>query len=94
MKKLQDRRGETLIETLAALLIATFVLLFLATAVATAFRLNARVRDTDTAFRYDAEAGSTASVQIWSKDTGIQYDAVAIEDYESENGYHYYSAAD
>ena len=58
MKKLQNRRGETLIETLTALLIATLVCLFLATAIVTGSRVNAKVRETDVSFQYVADGAA------------------------------------
>ncbi len=71
MKKLQNRRGETLIETLVALLIATLVILFLATAVVTATRVNDKIRKNDVSFRYsDVEASSELNLTVtWSGGT-------------------------
>ena len=47
MRKLRTQTGETLVETLAAILVVALVFLFLATAIITASRVNAGVRDTD-----------------------------------------------
>ena len=58
MKKLQNRHGETLIETLTALLIATLVCLFLATAIVTGSRVNAKVREADVSFQYAADGAA------------------------------------
>ena len=54
MKKLKDSRGETLVETMVSILIAVLAFSFLAMAAVTAAKLNARVRDTDLSFRYEA----------------------------------------
>ena len=47
MKKLLSSRGETLIESLCAVLIVTLVMLFLSTAIATAARVNHQVRQSN-----------------------------------------------
>lgn len=62
MRKLSSQRGETLIETLTALLVATVALLFLSTAIVSATRVNDRVRKIDTAFAY-TEDRTTSSGQ-------------------------------
>lgn len=71
MRKLQNRRGETLIETLMALLIATLVILFLATAVVTAARVNDRVRENDVSFRYEdtTQQSELTLTVVWSGGT-------------------------
>ena len=53
MNKLHSSRGETLIESLCAILLVALVMLFLSTAIATAARINLQVRDTDITFRTD-----------------------------------------
>ena len=50
-KKLRSQRGDTLTETLAALLLVVLTMAFLATSLVTAARINAGVRQTDTALK-------------------------------------------
>ena len=66
MKKLTNNRGETLIESLVALLVVTMTFAFLATAASTAARLNAKVRDTDISFRYDPADSASATLNVES----------------------------
>ena len=47
-KKLRSQRGDTLTETLAALLLVVLTMAFLATSLVTAARMNAGVRQTYT----------------------------------------------
>ena len=51
-KKLLSRSGETLIESLAAILVAVLVFLFLTTAVVTAARVNKKVSEYDLSVQY------------------------------------------
>ena len=50
MNKLHSSRGETLIESLCAILLVALVMLFLSTAIATAARINLQIRNTDITF--------------------------------------------
>ena len=50
MNKLHSSRGETLIESLCAILLVALVMLFLSTAIATAARVNLQIRNTDITF--------------------------------------------
>ncbi len=64
MKKLHCARGETLIESLCAILLVALVMLFLSTAIATAARINLQVRDTDITFRTDEAAAEEVPIKI------------------------------
>ena len=64
MKKLHCARGETLIESLCAILLVALVMLFLSTAIATAARINLQVRDTDITFRTDGATETKAPIKI------------------------------
>ena len=88
MKKLKNSRGETLIETLAALLIAVLAFGALTTAVLTAGKINARVRDTDVSFRYSGSE-SREGQALLSGILGTERGGVTV--YEN-NGYLYYTA--
>ena len=50
MNKLHSSRGETLIESLCAILLVALVMLFLSTAIATAARINLQIRNADITF--------------------------------------------
>ena len=90
MNRLKDNRGETLIESLVSLLILTMTFAFLAVASTTAARLNAKVRDTDVSFRYEAESTDNARVELQgSVLDGIKSGLQTVTLYEN-NGYLYY----
>ena len=60
MKKMRSCRGETLVESLCAILVITVVFLFLCGAVVSAARSNAQIKGADQSFRYeDMEATNT-----------------------------------
>ena len=90
MKKLRMSRGETLIETLAALLIAVLVLLFLASAIVGAARLNAAIQKTDVSFQYTGAVLQPAPVEREISD-GTTTETVTADEYVDPNGYHYYT---
>lgn len=52
MKKLISHRGETLVESLCAILVITLVFLFLCGAIVAAARSNAQIKGADQSFRY------------------------------------------
>ena len=93
MNKLKDNRGETLIESLVSLLILTMTFAFLAVASTTAARLNAKVRDTDVSFRYEAEGTNSKSASVTLEGSvsldGIKSGSQTVTLYEN-NGYLYY----
>ena len=72
MKKLHCARGETLIESLCAILLVALVMLFLSTAIATAARINLQVRDTDITFRTDGATAKEATIKIVDEN-GTEY---------------------
>ena len=92
-KKLRSQRGDTLVETLAALQIVVLTMAFLATSIVTAARINAGVRETDTSLHYD---GSTAPVQetlTITRQGGTGTGSAlrkSVSVYETEGGYRYY----
>lgn len=57
MGKLGNQRGETLLESLASILIAALTFAFFATVIVVVGKINAQVRDTDIDFRYAATEG-------------------------------------
>ena len=65
MKKLCSSRGETLVESLCAILVITVVFLFLCGAVVSAARSNAQIEGADQSFHYDdMEKGDTKDLVI------------------------------
>ncbi len=92
-KKLRSQRGDTLVETLAALLIVVLTMAFLAISIVTAARINAGVRETDTSLRYDGSAPVQRTLTITRQGgtgTGSTVDK-SVSVYETEGGYHYYA---
>ena len=90
MKKLRSKKGETLIETLTALLVATFVVLFLTTSIVVAARINKKIKDTDTSLRYDNAAVSDSYSVTVTQDNGTGVGSVAVKEYTDESGYYRY----
>lgn len=91
MKKLKSARGETIIETLVSVLIITVIFLCLSTAIVSAARVNASVRNTDTAFAYSkGKAQGTQTVSVTKRGDAAPLETFSVTDYATENGYHYY----
>lgn len=91
-KKLRSQRGDTLVETLAALLIVVLTMAFLATSIVTAARINAGVRETDTSLRYDGSAPVQGTLTITRQGGTRTGSAVrkSVYVYETKGGYRYY----
>ena len=101
MKKLRDKRGETLIESLVSVLIAALAFAFLATAAVSAEKINAKTRNTDVSFRYTstsetdpAQKTTSAAAQVSLKGSGaIPLQGSGDVTLYTYNGYHYYTAS-
>lgn len=87
-KKLRSQRGDTLTETLAALLLVVLTMAFLATSLVTAARINAGVRQTDTALKYDDDEGEKKTLTITRENNSV---TKSVTVYETEDGYRYYT---
>ena len=70
MKKLRNSRGETLVESLAAILIIAVVFVFLSSAIVSAARSNEQLRRSDQDFKY-SEMVSKGTVTMQVVDAGI-----------------------
>ncbi len=64
MKKLRDRSGETLVETLVSLLIITLSLAFLSTSLVTASQINKKLQGVDTSMTYEELTAVTGTVEL------------------------------
>lgn len=95
VKKLRAQSGETLIETLCALLIVVVVMLCLSTSIVSAARVNAQVKDRDVSFRTEDMAYSKSlTVTIQGGNVSATY---AVGEYVGSGNnntasYHYYGA--
>ena len=87
-KKLRSQRGDTLTETLAALLLVVLTMAFLATSLVTAARINAGVRQTDTALKYNAAEGEKKPLTITRENNSVEKN---VKVYETKGGYRYYT---
>lgn len=87
-KKLRSQRGDTLMETLAALLLVVLTMAFLATSLVTAARINAEVRQSDTALKYDDAEGETKTLTITRENNSV---TKSVTVYETKGGYRYYA---
>ena len=91
-KKLRSQRGDTLVETLAALLIVVLTMAFLATSIVAA-RINAGVRETDTSLHYDGSAVPVQGTLTITRQGGTGTGSAVrkgVSVYETEGGYRYY----
>lgn len=86
MKKRRHRQGETLVETLTALLIAALTFAFLATAVVTAAKINAATASAQNFFQYDKHRVTEASA-VLSQGTKTASGEVTVYQH---NGFYYY----
>lgn len=89
-KKLENQKGETLVETLVSILTISLTIAFLTTASLTSARINDKVRDTDVSFRY-SEAAPGEQQTLSLRGDGLTGTA-RVQLYE-ENGFLYYTAA-
>lgn len=89
MKKLHCTRGETLIESLCAILLVALVMLFLSTAIATAARINLQVRDTDITFRTDGAKAKETRIKIVDEN-GTEYTSTVRLYTTQDTAYRYF----
>ena len=89
-KKLCSKRGETLVEVLASLLIVIMIISMLPMALETAARINAKVKNMDTVCQRTMAdtAMQTVDAAIYSAD-GTQIGTLNVQGYQ-ENGFTYY----
>lgn len=92
MKKRRSKAGETLVETLASVLIAALAFALLSTAAVTAARINASARE-DVSFHYNAERKETVTVMAEGAGSGTSQKTGSEEVtlYTTGNGYQYYT---
>ena len=88
-KKLENQKGETLVETLVSILTISLTIAFLTTASLTSARINDKVRDTDVSFRYSK---ATPSEQQTLTLRGDGFTGTAQVQLYKENDYLYYTA--
>ena len=86
MKKICLKSGETLVETLIAMLIISLVFIFLASSIVSAAKVNSSVKNEDTAFVRDGQSSITDRLSV----DGSEVDQKYVQFYETENGYYYY----
>ena len=84
-RKLKSNAGETLVETLFALLVVGLAMTLLAGAIMAAARVNKGARDFNTAFILDnAEEVSSVTVEISGKPP------ISVNAYQTNDQNHYY----
>lgn len=89
-QKLKNNSGETLVETLFALLVVVLAMTMLAGSIVSAARINKSAEDLDTAFRItnDGKSGSVTVTHSSGEKTLIPIKAYQTDD---ENKYCYYT---
>lgn len=89
MKKLLQKRGETLVESLVSILLVTFIMLFLSTAIVAAARINRKLRDTDISYKSSKTRTASEGTLTVEGDNQVTVTSPILV-YQSENGYVYY----
>ena len=89
MRKLRMKRGESISETLIAVLIMALMFTMLTGAVITAARINSRLKNDEAAFRAGTEVDGADGWGVVLRMGDQQYRQSA-KLYETENGYYYY----
>ena len=89
-KKLSSRKGETLVEVLASLLIVIMIISMLPMALETAARINAKVKNMDTVCQRTMADTAIQNVEaaIYAAD-GTVLETLNVQGYQ-ENGFTYY----
>ena len=86
--KLRSQKGETLIESLTALLIISFSVIGLVACILTAANINKRTAGTDYSFTPAMEADGTQDIRI--SGNGVHEITIEADRYSTRNGYLYY----
>ena len=89
-KKLRSRAGESIAETLSALLIITLALTMLAGSIVSAAKINSEIRNMDVEFSTEGEDTSSSTVTIThsSGHTTVEVNLYTTDD---DNEYTYYT---
>jgi len=84
LKKLRSRRGESLVEVLAAILILTMSMMVLAVGMSAAGKVSSTIKTEETSFTLANAAKKDAVVKL------EDYEIDVASGYLTENGYYYY----
>ena len=93
-KKLKSRSGETLVESLVALLIIVLSLGILAGAIVSAARVNKKNREVKTDLSVAEAQASAGTVTITHLDSSSDNKNVTIYKTQDDNGYVFYESID
>ena len=88
MKKLRSKSGETLIESIASVLVILLIFVFLTTAITTANKINKKAKDADVSFKYEDSTsvpGASAEIAMSGSRKTV---SVSMRE---NNGYYYYT---
>ena len=94
MKKLKERTGESIAETLVALLIAVLAITMISGAIVTAARVSTRITNEDVAFQGE---GTVIPEEVHANlvlptESGPPVKVlVKVKLWQTENGYYYYA---
>ena len=88
MDKLKSDRGETLVESLCAILVIAIVFVFLCGAIVSAARSNKQVRDSDQSFSYDMKEADL-TIPVYDGPNARTYDVTGFVAKDAEEGSQY-----
>ena len=94
MKKLKERAGESIAETLMALLIAVLAITMISGAIVTAARVNTQITNEGVAFQGEGTEISEevhANLVLPSESGFPLTESVEVKLWQTENGYYYYA---
>ena len=91
-RKLNSQKGETLVETLVAILIIAVGFIMLSGAIVAAARVNASVKNTEVVFNMAGQSSDETEASIvHGSGAGGQSTSVTVTKHKTENEYVYYS---
>lgn len=95
MNKLKHSSGETLVESLASILLVMLTFLFLTATITTAAKINDRAKEADISFKYDGAIQPDGFVNIWlNREQPLESRdgwSLNVDKYLTDNGYIYYN---
>lgn len=90
MKKIRSKKGETIAETLVAMMIVAMSLTILAGAIVSAAKVNSKVKNAEVSFINDGGDGEIISTKAVLKIGDVEKASFDVYAFNTGNGYYYY----
>ena len=85
-----NKKGETLVETLFAMLVIVLAFTVLCGGIVAAARINSRLKNSTAVFDTQGESSENKTLTVIHEGTGATESKLGITLHETENGYLYY----